>query len=242
MSRPLRRSALTLAWLFLAAQVGTAARAEIVILDNGRFLKASSYEVDGESVRVELANGGKLVMPLLRIDRVIDDEIATHAVEEDRAVERGASTFVYLGFEADDQTPDTPFGELIFEVAQRRNVNPALVAAIIRAESAFDPDAVSQKGARGLMQLMPATGKRFGLQPNDLFDSELNIEAGVTYLEQLIETYSQDLPLVLAAYNAGEGAVARYRGVPPYRETQEYIRRVYSFLGATAAPAPTPGK
>ncbi|MCZ6727127.1 MAG: lytic transglycosylase domain-containing protein, partial [Acidobacteria bacterium] len=93
-----------------------------------------------------------------------------------------------------------------------------------------------------LMQLMPATGKRFGAQPNELFDPEVNIEVGVTYLERLIERYADDLPLILAAYNAGEGAVTRYRGVPPFRETHDYIRRIYSFLGLTLASAAAPGK
>lgn len=236
MSLSIRRGALVLSWLFVSVQPAATARAEIVVLENGRFLKAQSYELEGEDIRIELENGGHLVMPLLRIDRVIDDELGK---EEPR--EEAPREFIYLGFEPEDEAPNTPFGVVIFEAARRRNVNPDLVAAIIRAESAFDPDAVSPKGARGLMQLMPATGKRFGIQPIDLFDSEINVETGVTYLQQLIETYSQDLTLVLAAYNAGEGAVARHRGVPPYAETQEYIRRVYSFLGVDDSVS-TPGK
>jgi len=242
MLHSVRRTALTLIWSLLAAHVAGAVRAEIVILDNGRFLKVAGYRVDGDSVRLELENGGRLVMPLLRIDRMIDDEIATEESADDGAAPGAEAPFVYLGFAADDRAPDTPFGGTIFEVSKRRNVNPNLVAAIIRAESAFDTDAVSDAGARGLMQLMPATGKRFGVLPEELFDYELNIEAGVTYLEELIETYSEDLTLVLAAYNAGEGAVSRHRGVPPYRETRDYISRIYSLLGATEVSAPEPGK
>ncbi|MDH3403846.1 MAG: lytic transglycosylase domain-containing protein [Acidobacteriota bacterium] len=223
-------------WWLVAALLAAGSGAEIVVLVDGRFLKAVDYEVEGESVRIGLASGGQLVMPLLRVDRIVADELED-GDEEPAAIEVSP---VYLGFAPEQEMPDIPFGELIYEAARRRNVNPRLVAAIIRAESAFDPAAVSRKGARGLMQLMPATGRRFGLVPDELFDEELNIDAGVTYLEELIERYAEDLPLVLAAYNAGEGAVERYKGVPPFRETREYIRRVYSFLGVEAVPDPAP--
>jgi len=226
----------------LIVVVPSLARGEIVILDNGRFLKAESYELDGERVRIRLESGGELIMPLLRIDRVIDDEIAIEAGSGLQDSGLVPTEPLYLGFSFEQAAPQTPYGEVIFSVSKRRNVNPELVAAIVRAESAFDPLAVSHKGARGLMQLMPATGKRFGVKPNELFDSEINIEVGVTYLERLIERYSDDLPLILAAYNAGEGAVTRYRGVPPFRETQDYIRRIYSLLGLTPASGAAPGK
>jgi len=215
--------------------------AEIVVLDNGRFMRVSEYEVRGDDVRLGLDNGGELIMPLLRIDRVIADEIQELGVELETVEEVETSAF-YLGFGDDAEVPSTPFGEVIFTIAKRRNVSPRLVAAVIRAESAFDPMAVSRKGARGLMQLMPATGKRFGVNPNDLFDAEINIEAGIAYLEDLIERYYDDLSLVLAAYNAGEGAVAKHNGVPPYRETREYIRRIYGYLGFDEPPAPASGK
>lgn len=223
-------------WCLLAP-----AAAEIVVLDNGRFLRVSEYEVRGDDVRLGLESGGELIMPLLRIDRVIADEIQELGVELETVEEVETSTF-YLGFGDDAAVPSTPFGEVIFSIAKRRNVSPRLVAAVIRAESAFDPMAVSRKGARGLMQLMPATGKRFGVNPNDLFDAEINIEAGIAYLEDLIERYYDDLSLVLAAYNAGEGAVAKHNGVPPYRETREYIRRIYGYLGFDEPPAPASGK
>ncbi len=228
-------------WCLVGLQWAAVAGADIVVLVDGRFLKAARYEIEGESVRIGLESGGELLMPLLRVDRIVADEIEER--RDDDGIEVPAAV-VFLGFAPDDEAPDTPFSELIYDAAKRRNVNPDLVAAIIRAESAFDPSAVSRKGARGLMQLMPATGRRFGLEPAELFDEELNIDAGVTYLEELIERYADDLPLVLAAYNAGEGAVERYNGVPPFRETREYIRRVYSFLGVSpeSDTAATPGK
>lgn len=230
--------------LLLALALGLPAvgSAEIVVLDNGRFLKAESYRVEGDSARIGLEKGGQLVLPMVRIDRVLKDEIVRHGEHQPAVVESAATRALFLGFAPEQQPPDTPFGDFIFSAAKRRNVNPLLVAAIVRAESAFDPSAVSSKGARGLMQIMPSTGKRLGVAAHELFDAEINIEAGVSYLEQLRARYSDDLQLILAAYNAGENAVKRYNGVPPYRETQEYIKRIYSFLGVTSASDPAPGK
>jgi soluble lytic murein transglycosylase-like protein len=107
------------------------------------------------------------------------------------------------------------------------------VAALIRAESAGNPRAVSRKGARGLMQLMPATAQRFGVRKDKLFDPKHNLEAGIQYLSWLVEQFQGDLAKILAAYNAGEQAVWRYAGIPPYRETKTYVRRIYSLLGLT---------
>ncbi len=115
-------------------------------------------------------------------------------------------------------------GEHIREIAQRYGVSEVLVAAIIAVESEYNPRAVSRKGARGLMQLMPATAS--SLSVDDPFDPRENIEAGVRHLRRLLIRFDYNLPLVLAAYNAGEQAVLRYRGVPPYRETRQYISRV----------------
>ena len=100
-----------------------------------------------------------------------------------------------------------------------------LVEAIVRVESDFDPLTVSHKGALGLMQVMPKTGERFGVSRDDLFDPARNLDAGAAYISWLLTRY-RDLDLALAAYNAGEGAVDQYRGIPPYRETQQYVKKV----------------
>jgi soluble lytic murein transglycosylase-like protein len=126
---------------------------------------------------------------------------------------------------------------LIFETARRHGVNPELVAALVRAESAFDPAALSHKGARGLMQLMPATARRFGVSPIESYDPGRNLEAGTRYLAWLLVRFDGDVVRALAAYNAGEGTVERYGGVPPYRETRTYIRRIYATLGLTESVA-----
>jgi soluble lytic murein transglycosylase-like protein len=113
---------------------------------------------------------------------------------------------------------------LVREAAERHNVDPALVRAVIETESHWNPAAVSRKGAVGLMQLIPTTAQRFGV--NDAFSPKQNIDAGVHYLKTLLERYNGNLDLALAAYNAGEGSVDRAHGVPSFRETRSYVRKV----------------
>jgi len=114
--------------------------------------------------------------------------------------------------------------KLVREAAERHHVDPALVRAVIETESNWNPSARSHKGAMGLMQLIPTTAQRFGV--NDAFNPKQNVDAGVRYLKTLLERYNGNLDLALAAYNAGEGAVDRAHGVPSYRETRNYVQRV----------------
>jgi len=116
----------------------------------------------------------------------------------------------------------------IQDAAALHQLSPALVKAVIKVESAFDQWAVSSKGAQGLMQLMPFTARRFGV--SDPFNARQNIFAGARYLRILLDLFGGDLDLALAGYNAGEGAVRRHGGIPPYRETRNYIRKVRSLL------------
>jgi soluble lytic murein transglycosylase-like protein len=115
----------------------------------------------------------------------------------------------------------------IWKASQRYSVDYNLVRAIIKAESNFNPKAVSRAGAKGLMQLMPETASI--LQVNDSFHPEENIDGGVRYLRYLLNIYNDNLQLALAAYNAGEKAVFKYRGIPPYQETQTYVQRVLGY-------------
>jgi soluble lytic murein transglycosylase-like protein len=114
--------------------------------------------------------------------------------------------------------------KLVREAAERHQVDPALVRAVIETESNWNPSAISRKGALGLMQLVPSTAQRFGA--NDAFSPKQNVDAGVKYLKTLLERYNGNLDLALAAYNAGEGAVDRAHGVPAYRETKNYVLKV----------------
>ncbi len=118
----------------------------------------------------------------------------------------------------------TEFSDTIVDTAKKYNVDPAFVRAVIHAESAFNPLARSRKGAMGLMQLMPGTAKDMGV--TDTTNPEQNIRGGVKYLSGLLQTFSGSIGLAAAAYNAGPGAVSRYGGIPPYEETQTYVKRV----------------
>ena len=117
----------------------------------------------------------------------------------------------------------TNYDRLIETYADQYSVDPILVRAVIQVESDFHPNCLSNKGARGLMQLMPETAQRYGVK--DIFDPEENIRGGVAYLADLLEMFSNDLPRALAAYNAGEGAVTKHGGIPPYNETMTYVKR-----------------
>ncbi|HVT44140.1 MAG TPA: lytic transglycosylase domain-containing protein [Thermoanaerobaculia bacterium] len=119
-----------------------------------------------------------------------------------------------------------PFGDLIHEKASKYDVDPVLVASVMEAESRFKQRARSHKGAQGLMQLMPRTGRWMGAR--NLYDPDQNVDAGVKYLKYLEERFDGDLNKMIAAYNAGEGNVRKYGGVPPYRETRTYLKKVLS--------------
>ena len=126
-----------------------------------------------------------------------------------------------------------PFNVEIMEAARRAGVDPALVHAVIGVESAYNARAVSHKGALGLMQVIPGTGRRFGI--DNLLNPKANIRAGTQYLSHLLQMFNGDIGLALAAYNAGEGAVLRYgRAIPPYRETRAYVPRVLGMYDALA--------
>jgi soluble lytic murein transglycosylase-like protein len=139
-------------------------------------------------------------------------------------------------------TPDVQPGVydgLIHTISSRHGVDPLLVRAVIKVESNFDRRAVSSKGARGLMQLIPATGSRFGVR--DFFDPAQNIEGGVRYLRSLLEMFDGNLDLTLAAYNSGENRVARLGRIPDIRETRDYVRKVrnaYAINARAEPPAP----
>jgi soluble lytic murein transglycosylase-like protein len=145
---------------------------------------------------------------------VADDQNGIAAVEEPERKE-------------EDPEPPPPFHGLILQAADRHRVDPALIKAIIMAESSYNPKAISKEGARGLMQLMPRTAKSLGVK--DIWDPEHNINGGVKYFRQLLDRFNGNVKLALAAYNAGARYVRQYQGVPPFDETRLYIKKVLKF-------------
>jgi len=196
---------LTRHWTLLAALLTSAlpARAEIAVLANGMTLKVRGQRLDGATLFLQLKEGGEVGVPFemlrgLLPDEVIDEIDATGGAGDLHAQAAAA--------------------------ARRHGLDPGLVLAVVGVESAFEPRAVSPRGARGLMQLMPGTATSLGVA--DAFDPAQNLEAGARHLQSLVGRYAGDLPRALAAYNAGAGAVDRFGGVPPYRETRDYVRKV----------------
>jgi soluble lytic murein transglycosylase-like protein len=127
---------------------------------------------------------------------------------------------------------------IIYHAGERQGVDPRFIHAVIKQESRYNPKAVSGVGAQGLMQMMPATAKRFGLK--DPFDAAANVEAGTKYLKFLLKRFNGDVSLALAGYNAGEGSVDKYKGVPPYSETQNYVKKISATYGKSYHPVLTP--
>jgi soluble lytic murein transglycosylase-like protein len=146
-----------------------------------------------------------------------------------------ASSAVPLPIPADIPTSGDPeLDRIIFDTAQREGLDPRFVHAVIWQESKYDPVAKSHAGAQGLMQLMPATAKRFGCDdPNNV---QANIQAGTKYLHWLLKRFDGNVELALAGYNAGEGAVDKYDGIPPYNETRNYVKIISQRYGKTFHP------
>src|SRR5688572_16449586 len=210
--------------LLLAA---TAASASIAVFSDGRNMKIETYVVEDETIHLVLNGGGKMSMALTRIERIVDDEVTTPEVVEEvkKIVEDGV--FPRRSWKYSEESRPlfkSKYDEIIIEAAKHFDVDAALVSAVIKAESDYDPRTVSHKGARGLMQLMPATARRFGV--TNSFDPKQNIHAGTRYLRWLLKTFDGNADLAVAAYNAGEGNVWKYNGVPPFRETVNYINRI----------------
>jgi hypothetical protein len=208
--------------LLLALAVGlalaTPASAKIAVFTDGRILKVEDAYLDGDRIVLDLADGGRLVVPAIRIDRVVADEVE----DQPEPVQPVACAAEW----ADEPLSEwVPFRESIHAAAKAANLNPWLLAALVQTESAFDPRAVSRAGARGLTQLMPAAVADHRVE--DVFDPDDNLRGGASHLRLMLDRF-ESLPLALAAYNAGAATVERYDGVPPYRETRGYVRRILS--------------
>jgi hypothetical protein len=209
---------------FVAIQlIAFPARAELVFFSTGRYMSVKSHRLDGESLVLNLRSGGEVVCDRSVVVTIEPDEVPYPDPEPEAAT---------AGLKPDG-TFDAAvrYGKLIDTVASAHGVPPRLVKAIIQVESAFQERARSRKGAMGLMQIMPETARQYAVA--DPYDAKSNIVAGVKYLKSLMERLP--LKLALAAYNAGEAAVQRYGGVPPYAETRAYVRRVLQLFGPVSS-------
>lgn len=182
--------------------------AEYALLDSGMRIRVERHEPSGDNVRLWV-NGNPIEVPAARV----------------------------LGFEKEEYVPPAPAAptgdqaappdvdprRIVDSTARKYDIPPEFLHSVVKAESGYRPDAVSPKGAVGLMQLMPGTARELKADPHD---PRQNVEAGTQYLAELLRKYKGQSDLALAAYNAGPGAVARYKGVPPYQETQTYVDRV----------------
>jgi soluble lytic murein transglycosylase-like protein len=220
------------------------ARAELIIFTDGRITKADGYRVEGDEVEVRLRGGGSYLVDVGLVERIVDDEVEVSEVEV-REVGFDEKVAYDLSY-SDARKPlfASAYDAIIAAESKKHGVDASLVSAVIRAESNYKPRAVSRKGARGLMQLMPATARRLDVRKP--FDPASNVAGGVRYLKELSERFKHRPELVLAAYNAGERAVETYGGVPPYRETIGYVKKILSWwtpaiastVASGLAPAP----
>lgn len=203
--------------------VAPTASADIVVLTSGRTLSVQTHRFDGDSVVLSLRGGGEMTFDRVLVERVLPDEVAY----PEPAAEPEEETAAARALDAASILETTPYGEIIAQMSQVHGVDPLLVRAVIQVESNYRPQARSPKGAMGLMQLMPATARQY--QVRNPYDPRANIEAGIKHLKGLIDKLGVELGL--AAYNAGEGAVKRFNGIPPYRETRNYVTKILALAG-----------
>jgi len=208
----------------LALLAGPAiASAEIVFLSSGRTLSIKAHQIDGDSIILTLRSGGQVTCKKDLIEKIEADEVPypepAPAQAADQAPVQAEPERSLLA--------DTPYGDIIASLSETHGVNPMLVRALIQVESGYRPRARSSRGAMGLMQLMPSIAREYNVR--NPFEPKANIEGGIRHLKSLIDRWGYKT--ALAAYNAGEGAVAKFKGIPPYRETRNYVSRILSLAG-----------
>jgi soluble lytic murein transglycosylase-like protein len=214
-----RSLARILAFAAMCLFAGAAAHAEYAVMRSGARFHITGYEVSGAVVRLHLAGGA--------VD-VAAEDILRFEPEEIFQAEPAKPVIALNG----------PYAELIRVSATKYALDPLLLANVMAAESNFNPRAVSRKNAQGLMQLMPQTSSR--LMVKNPFDPAQNIDAGAAYLKQMLNRFEGNVELALAAYNAGPDRVIQYGGIPPFRETQDYVRRITSRVNSGTSPSVIP--
>jgi soluble lytic murein transglycosylase-like protein len=204
--------------------LGTAlpVRAEIVYLSSKKTISIQSHRIEGDSIVLTLRGGGEVTCDKSLIEKIVADEVPyvdpKVAEAEVPAVPQGPGPNLLA---------ESPYGEVISAISEAHGVDPMLVRALIQVESNYKARAKSNKGAMGLMQLMPSTAREYNVR--NPYDPKANIAAGVKHLKSLIDRFGVEM--ALAAYNAGEGAVRKFNGIPPYRETRNYVSRILALAG-----------
>ncbi len=198
--------------MVMASLCLSASAADFAILRNGFTIRHERRQVMNETTRLYLDTNGSGYVDVPTMDIVGFEKDMTPQPAPAQPTTAAATI------------PAANIADVVGPVSQKHLIDPALINSVIRAESAFNPRAVSPKGAQGLMQLMPGTAAKLGVQ--NAFDPNANVEGGTRYLHELLEQYNWDLVKALAAYNAGPQRVAQYGGVPPYRETHAYVARI----------------
>lgn len=230
----MRQHALMLFALLTLAFSPLSHAGRVVMFSDGRSMEVAEVERGEGMIRLELLGGGQMAVPESQVTNWTELQRRPAL----RTASRPTTSVAYSGGAGLAQrwrSAAGPYADMFAATASKHGLDPALLAAVAHVESRFNPQAVSPKGAQGLLQLMPQTAERFGV--NDAFDARENVEAGARYLSWLLERYKGDMDLALAGYNAGENAVDRHQGVPPYRETQSYVRSVRRYAALFAGSA-----
>ncbi|HUP40137.1 MAG TPA: lytic transglycosylase domain-containing protein [Vicinamibacterales bacterium] len=205
----------------VALAIATPASAELIFFSEQRSMSVASHRFEDDRIIVALRGGGEMSFDRALISKITPDEVPYSQDATGETKEPSLPVAASLGLAG-----ETAYDPLIESAATKHAIDARIVKAVIQVESAFQPRARSPKGAMGLMQLMPKTARQY--EARNPYDPASNIDAGTKYLKTLLNEF--ELPLALAAYNAGEGAVRRFGGIPPYAETQAYVTKILGLL------------
>jgi hypothetical protein len=203
----------------IALAIATPASAELIFFSESRSMSVKGHRFEGDRIIVSLRGGGEMTFDRSVVVKIAPDEVP-HPEDVQAAVD------VIVPAAGAVLIERTAYDPIIESASDRHGVPARLVKALIQVESGFQPRARSHKGAMGLMQLMPETARQY--QARNPYDPTVNIDAGTRHLRKLLDEF--ELPLALAAYNAGENAVRRFGGIPPYSETQAYVSKILGLL------------
>ena len=216
---------------------GPALATDVVMFEDGRGIRVRSFEIADGLATLTLEDGGGATvsaLSIVAIERAVDpgDQVPASDPADATAAQSVAEN---LRIDGAWSAAAGRYAPLLAAAADRYALDRALLAAVAKVESNFDPFAVSPRGACGILQLMPGTAKRFGV--TNIFDASQNIDGGARYLRFLLDRFEGRVDLALAGYNAGEGAVDRHRGIPPFTETRGYVLKVLDRATESAQPS-----